>query len=142
MTYDEKKSLYENIMKDVAKTVKQHLYETETFDRFDDMFGTSEGHRDLKVSFMNVYDMAERRHYDRQWAENIQPNPKFSYEELLKRYVCALIIFKCQKPTCLKDVLNIGIFKNYMIEYLDKTKNYDVFNELKLPSMKLLTNSK
>ena len=27
MTYNEKKSLYESIMKDVAKTVKQHLNE-------------------------------------------------------------------------------------------------------------------
>ena len=141
MTHNEKKSLYESIMMDVAKIVKRQINENNASKRFDDMFNSKDGYEDLKTSYMNVYDMAKRRNFDKEWAKNIMPISRFSPEELLKRYVCALMIFNCRKkPTCLRDVMDIGIFKNYMIEYLDKTKSYDVFDNLNLPEKKLLEN--
>ena len=119
MTYNEKKSLYESIMKDVAKTVKHYLNESD----IKPMSINSEiaSICGFIYSFYITNDALRRRNFDKNYAINANPSQNLIETELMRRYVAALISFNQDIPNSLDDVKNIGIFKNYVKAYLEKS---------------------
>ena len=120
MTYKEKKSLYESIMMEAAKTVKRMINESSI--------------RPMKVSpeiaqicsFIRSYyivgDALRKRNFDVKYAINATPLQYFSEADLIYRYVAALILFDKDIPNSLDDIKSIGIFKNYADAYLKKSR--------------------
>ena len=55
------------------------------------------------------------------YAINATPLQYFSEADLIYRYVAALILFDKDMPNSLDDVESIGIFKNYVDAYFEKS---------------------
>lgn len=68
----------------------------------------------------NVRDILSRRNFDKEWAIETMPLNKYTDEELLFRYSAALKLFNLEKPTNIQDVIKIGVFKNYIFEYINR----------------------
>lgn len=119
MTYKEKKSLYESIMKETAKTVKRMINESS--------ITTTKVTPEIAqiCSFIRSYyivgDAFRRRNFNEKYAINATPLQYFSEADLIYRYVAALILFNKDIPNSLDDVESIGIFKNYVDAYLKKS---------------------
>lgn len=105
------RSLYENIMKEVAKTVKRRLNEAEEN-------GTTKNLEQRDKIFMSIFNVIKRLRFDKNQLTELEPDLKES-ADLLDAYISGLLImgFKC--PKSLKDVENIGIFKEYLYKYID-----------------------
>ena len=68
----------------------------------------------------NVRDVISRHNFDKKWATATMPLDKFTDEELLFRYSVALKVFNLEKPTNIQDVIKMGVFKNYIFEYINR----------------------
>ena len=71
-------------------------------------------------SFANVRDAIVRRNYDEDWASSVFPLSKFDAEELLHRYVSALLIFGKECPQTEDDIDKIGVFAEYAHKFIDE----------------------
>ena len=66
-----------------------------------------------------VRDKISRHNYNKDWATNYNPLPRYNDEQLLDQYVAALVIFGAPCPQTEADIESIGIFKNYALKLLD-----------------------
>lgn len=105
------RSLYENIMQEVAKTVKRRLNEAE-----DNSATKNLEQRDK--TFMNIFDVIKRCRFDKNQLTELTPDLEEPVD-LLDAYISGLLImgFKC--PNSLSEVENIGIFKKYLYKFID-----------------------
>ena len=71
-------------------------------------------------SFANVRDAIVRRNYDEDWASSVFPLSKFDAEELLHRYVSALLIFGKECPQTEDEIDEIGVFAKYAHKFIDE----------------------
>ena len=71
-------------------------------------------------SFANVRDAIVRRNYDEDWASSVFPLSKFDAEELLHRYVSALLIFGKECPQTEDEIDEIGVFAEYAHKFIDE----------------------
>ena len=102
---------YNNVMKRLGTAVRRIL--------------ESEIHAEVNrtvnpKSYANVHDAIVRRNYDEDWASSVQPLSKFDAEELLHRYVSALLIFGKECPQTEDEIDEIGVFAEYAHKFIDE----------------------
>ena len=71
-------------------------------------------------SYANVRDAIARKEYNEDWATSVRPMSKFDAEELLHRYVSALLIFGKECPQTEDEIDEIGVFAEYAHKFIDE----------------------
>ena len=71
-------------------------------------------------SYANVRDAIARKEYNEDWATSVRPLSKFDAEELLHRYVSALLIFGKECPQTEDEIDEIGVFAEYAHKFIDE----------------------
>ena len=71
-------------------------------------------------SYAIVRDAIVRRNYDEDWASSVRPLNKLDAEELLHRYVSALLIFGKECPQTEDEIDEIGVFAEYAHKFIDE----------------------
>ena len=102
------KQLYNTIINDIAKVVKTELNEMSK----NISFRTIDRNTWLSVAST----ISKNRSTD---AEFIKPMKKLTTDELLQRYVAALLITKKQCPKSQKDIENLKTYKLYALKALE-----------------------
>lgn len=129
---------YNSIMKHVSRSVRtilERLDEDELEESFEDEF-LGEMARAKKRSTLppklknNVNDMLSRAKWNIDFAINIVPLAKFDQQELLMRYVYALLKFGKQCPKSMNEIEETGIFKNYAYKFLKNGGTIEEIQEL------------
>ena len=113
------KNLYESIINDIAKIVKSELNEMSKNISFRNI--------DRKVWLSVASTISKNKATD---AEFIKPMKKLTLDELLQRYVAALLISKKQCPKTKKDIETLKTYKLYAQKALELGASISDIKEL------------
>ena len=113
------KNLYESIIYDIAKIVKLQLNEMSKNISYRNI------DRKLWLSVASIYSKNKSTE-----AEFVKPLRKYTKDDLLQRYVAALLISKKQCPKSIKDIETIKTFKLYAQKALELGATINDIQEL------------